>query len=77
MNKRDKDNLAFIMYADIQTIEKWFDGLSTDDLVYAFELLQMAQTELELQRLEVLDQVEDTDEADYAILEILSKFDNK
>jgi len=65
------------MYADIRTIEKWFDDLSADDISYAFELIQIAQSELELQRLEALDEVSHTDDADYAILEMLSKFDNK
>lgn len=77
MNEHDKNNLDFLLHANKAQLAKWFNTITEDDMKYAFELLQMAKTESELQLLAVLDEVEDTDDADRAILEILEKFDTK
>lgn len=77
MNKHDKDNLNFLLTASKETLNDWYASVSEDDIHYAFELLQMAKTELMLKELEFMDEVENTDDADRAVIEILEKFDNK
>lgn len=52
MNKRDRDNLNFILTADKKTLDKWWDGLSEDDMAYALELIRTARTETEIQLME-------------------------
>ena len=77
MNEHDRNNLDFLLHANKAQLSKWFATITEDDMKYAFELLQMAKTETELQLLEVLDEVEDTDDADRVILEIMEKIDRK
>jgi hypothetical protein len=77
MNKHDKDNLNFLLTASKETLNDWYNSLGEDDIDYAFELLQMAKTELILKELELLDVVDDVEDADRAVIEILEKFDNK
>jgi hypothetical protein len=77
MNKHDRDNLNFLLTASKKTLNNWYASVDEDDIQYAFELLQMAKTELLLKELEFIDEVENTDDADRAVIEILEKFDNK
>ena len=77
MDKHDRDNLNFLLNASKETLDDWYAQMDQDDISYAFELLQMAKSELMLAELELMDEVETTDDADRAILEILEKFDNK
>ena len=77
MNEHDKNNLNFLLHANKAQLSKWFKSITDDDVQYAFELLQMAKTENELHLLSIIDDVEHTDDADRAILEILEKFDTK
>jgi len=77
MNKHDRDNLNFLMNASKATLDDWYAKMDQDDIDYAFELLAQAKTELMLAELELMDVVENTDDADRAVIEILEKFDNK
>jgi guanylate kinase len=77
MNKHDRDNLNFLLNASKSTLNDWYDKVGQDDIEYAFELLAQAKAELLVSEAEIFDQVEHTDDADRAILEILEKFDNK
>jgi hypothetical protein len=77
MNKHDKDNLNFLLTVSKETLNDWYASVGEEDIQYAFELLQMAKTELMLKELEFMDEVENTDDADRAVIEILEKFDNK
>ena len=77
MNPLDRDNLNFIMTADEQTLKAFYDDMDTENLLYLLNLVQGEMTRLRLEEMELLDQVEHTDDADRAILEILEKFDTK
>ena len=46
MDKHDKDNLNFLLNATPETIQDWYEKMDDDDIVYAFELLEMAKEEL-------------------------------
>lgn len=39
MSKEDADNLKFLLSVDQETLEDWFSKMSTDDHLYALELL--------------------------------------
>jgi hypothetical protein len=77
VNEHDRDNLNFLLNASKETLDDWYAKMSQDDINYAFELIQAAKSELIIQELELMDKVENTDDADRAVLEILEKFDNK
>lgn len=46
MNQRDKDNLDFLLNASPEVIQDWYNTVEDDDILYAFELLEMAKEEL-------------------------------
>jgi hypothetical protein len=77
MNKHDRDNLNFLLTASKRTLADWYNSVGKDDVQYAFELLQKAKVDLMLKEIELMDEVENTDDADRAVIEILEKFDNK
>lgn len=77
MNEFDKENLEFFMRVDKATLAAWFEWADDQNIEYALQLLRTEITRSEMSRLALLDTVENTDDADYAILEILSKFDTK
>lgn len=56
MNKRDRDNLNFILFSSSETIAKWMNTLSEEDVDYALWLLKTARTEVLLKQ---LDRIED------------------
>ena len=47
MNKRDRDNLQFLMKAGEEVLAAWFEQADTDDIEYAEELLAAYETELD------------------------------
>lgn len=55
MNDWDRNNLNFLLTATPKVMQKWHEHASQDDYNYAMELLQAAQTELELQSLDQID----------------------
>lgn len=63
MNEWDKDNLHFLLTVDPEVFEDWLAQADEDDIEYAIELLQQAKSELLLQKMEILDDVEDTTDA--------------
>jgi len=46
MNQRDRDNLDFLLNASPEIIQDWYEKMEDDDIMYAFELLEMAKEEL-------------------------------
>jgi hypothetical protein len=77
MNPLDRDNLNFIMTSDAQTLKAFYEEIDTENLLYLLNLVRGEMSRLRLEEVELLDQVEHTDDADRAILEILEKFDTK
>ena len=77
MNEFDKENLEFFIQADKETLKEWCEWADSDNVVYAMKLIRSELVRLEMLELELTDDVAHTDDADYAILEILSKFDTK
>lgn len=47
MNQHDRDNLTFLLTASSETLRAWYDLCSDDDLIYATQLLDRYQTQLE------------------------------
>ena len=45
MTQYDKDNLAFLMTASTEVLADWYSKVSSDDTVYASELLKQAYAE--------------------------------
>jgi hypothetical protein len=64
VNKHDRDNLQFLLSADKNTMDQWYQTVSEDDVEYALELLQLHRTELELRELEIIDTEAETDLSD-------------
>jgi hypothetical protein len=77
MNPLDRDNLNFILTASTEELKEFYADIDTANLLYLLGLVQGEMTRLRLEEVELLDQVEHTDDADRAILEILEKFDTK
>jgi len=46
MNEHDRNNLDFILSADLCTLIEWGDKVTQDDFDYAFDLLKMYSEEL-------------------------------
>ena len=46
MNQHDRDNLDFLLNATPEVIQDWYNKVEDDDILYAFELLEMAKEEL-------------------------------
>jgi hypothetical protein len=63
MNKHDKDNYQFLMSLTPDQFEDWVMSLSTDDVEYAIELIQIARSELAVHTAKILDDVKDVTEA--------------
>ena len=59
MNEHDKANLEFILACDKATLKLWYDSLTKDDLAYAEELIQAAQSELTMRLVALSDNVSD------------------
>lgn len=47
MNKRDRDNLQFLMNAGEKVLSAWFEQADPDDIEYAQELLAAYESELD------------------------------
>jgi hypothetical protein len=77
MNEFDKENLEFFMQSDKATIRDWCEWADQENMAYAMKLIQTEIARLEISSLELTDDVDNTDDADRAILEMLEKFDTK
>jgi len=60
MNLNDRNNLNFLMTATPQALREWYDLASEDDLIYAQELLEAYQMELNASEYELLAPSTDT-----------------
>ena len=67
MNDWDRDNLHFILNTTDESFEEWLDQADNDDVEYALNLIRIAKAELLTQEHELLDDVENTAEADLLI----------
>ena len=72
MNQWDRDNLNFLINADRDTMEDWYQHATPDDYKYALELLAQAKTELLIQEQELMDQEAGEDLSQAAA--VLAKF---
>lgn len=63
MNDWDKDNLNFLLTISSEVFEDWLSQADEDDIEYAMELLREAKSELIVQKMEILDDVDDTSDA--------------
>jgi len=46
MDQHDKDNLDFILSLDKESLKKWFEQASTDDLIYSMEIINQYKKEI-------------------------------
>ena len=77
MNDFDKENLWFFLTADADTLKDWIEWADDLNMAYAMNLIKGELSRLHLEALELMDNVEHTDDADRVILDILEKFDTK
>ena len=54
MNKRDRDNLQFLMNAGEKVLAAWFEQADADDVEYAEELLAAYEAELDQAAFELI-----------------------
>jgi hypothetical protein len=59
MNNWDRSNLDFLLTASRQVLNEWHQQADEDDHAYAMELLRMARTELEMKKLDFLDNIQE------------------
>jgi len=50
MNKRDKQNLKFLMNASPEVLKNWYNETDEDDQMYALELLQQKRLKLAMKQ---------------------------
>jgi hypothetical protein len=76
MNKHDRSNLNFLLTVDPNTLKSWYQTSTHDDIVYATELLNQYQLELDELKIEQQVKLSENDPLGaYAIANsILSKF---
>ena len=73
MNQHDRNNLNFILTADKNTLDEWWESLSDDDRAYALEIVRLARTETEIQLMEYNESL--TENSDFAEARaVLQKF---
>ena len=77
MNAFDRENLDFILTASDDVLKEFYSDIDTENLLYLLNLVRGEMSRLRLEEVELLDFVENTDDADRAILELLEKFDTK
>ena len=67
MNEWDRDNLDFILNTTDESFEEWLDQADDSDIDYALKLIRIAKAELLTQEIELLDNVDNTAEANSLI----------
>jgi len=70
MNDWDRSNLHFILDSDKETLDDFYSWATEDDLNYALNLVRTAKAELLVQELELMDEVENCDQA----IDVLKQF---
>jgi len=73
MNEHDRGNLDFLLKISPETFDDWLQQASADDVDYALELMQQAKLELILQKIEIMDEVEDLSLAESVLSNIIDK----
>lgn len=63
MNDHDRDNLNFLLTVSPEVFDDWMNQADEDDIDYAIELLSMRRSELVVESMECVDDVQDTSEA--------------
>jgi hypothetical protein len=58
MNEHDKQNLEFLLKADAEVIRDWAGKMTSDDILYAQELLMQAAADLRERSREILVEAE-------------------
>ena len=56
MNKRDRDNLNFILSLNEEQFDEWMETLDADDLDYAVELIRIGRTENLLKEMDLMEE---------------------
>lgn len=70
MTEHDRNNLNFLLTIDDNSLAKWFETASDDDIIYAFELIQEYKDKMKELYVEYDLQTSDLKEAN----DILEKF---
>jgi len=73
MNEWDQDNLSFLLNSSPETLADWYEKMDKSDIDYAFKLLAIAKTELDVKEMYINDDITDTNEAAAVIAKIQSK----
>ncbi len=73
MNDWDRDNLEFLLSANKEVLDDWYQQLSSDDLLYAFELFAAHRAELQ-ERVEELELLGKEEEGFPEAVSILEKY---
>lgn len=73
MNDWDRENLEFLLTANKEVLDDWYQQLTPDDLLYAFELLARHRDELN-ERIEELELAEKEEEGFPEAVSVLEKF---
>jgi hypothetical protein len=77
MNKRDEDNLNFLLYASEEVLRDWHSRADADDLAYAQELLAIKAADLKEQSLAVRIEAEMALDTSFTLAsEVLKNFYN-
>jgi hypothetical protein len=73
LTNKDFENI----YISDDVLKEFYSDIDTENLLYLLNLVRGEMSRLRLEEVELLDFVENTDDADRAILEMLEKFDTK
>lgn len=75
MNKKDRDNLNYIMSLDDEQFDIWLESIHQDDIDYAMELIRQARSEYLLEEMELMELTDSDDhtEAKNIIRRIMKK----
>ena len=67
MNRRDRENLKFLLTVSEESFNDWLSQADNDDVEYALELIKMAKSEFMVKQLELTDEVPNFNEAKVVI----------
>ena len=63
MNRRDRENLKFLLTVSEESFNDWLSKADNDDVEYALELIKKAKLEYMVKELELTDEVPNFNEA--------------
>ena len=67
MNRRDRENLKFLLTVSEESFNDWLSKADNDDVEYALELIKKAKLEYMVKELELTDDVPNFNEAKVVI----------